>query len=82
MKYVLREAKIERHIRFHDLRHTFASLLIQNGASIEVIANQLGHSGTAMAIKHYAHLSPEYIGNTVRASKPNFTRVEPSQLTV
>ncbi|HMH12104.1 MAG TPA: tyrosine-type recombinase/integrase [Edaphobacter sp.] len=72
MKEVLKEAKIKRHVRFHDLRHTFASLLIQNGASIEVIANQLGHSGTAMAIKHYAHLSPEYIGNTVRANKTSF----------
>lgn len=72
MKAVLRAAKITRHVRFHDLRHTFASLLIQNGASIEVIANQLGHSGTAIAIKHYAHLSPEYIGSTVRANKPVF----------
>ncbi len=72
MKDVLKAAKIKRHVRFHDLRHTFASLLIQNGASIQVIANQLGHSGTAMAIKHYAHLSPEYIGNTVRANKPSF----------
>jgi integrase len=75
MRVVLRAAKIRRHVRFHDLRHTFASLLIQNGASIEVIANQLGHSGTAMAIKHYAHLSPEYIGNTVRANKPSFALV-------
>lgn len=72
MRAVLRGAKIKRHVRFHDLRHTFASLLIQNGASIEVIANQLGHSGTAIAIKHYAHLSPEYIGSMVRANKPAF----------
>ena len=71
MKTVLRAAKIKRPVRFHDLRHTFASLLVQNGASIQLIANQLGHSGTAMATKHYAHLSPEYIGNTVRSIKPS-----------
>lgn len=73
MKTVLRAAHIKRPVRFHDLRHTFASLLIQNGTKIEVIANQLGHSGTAMAIKHYAHLSPDYIGNTVRANKPSLS---------
>jgi integrase len=72
MKAVLKAASIKRHVRFHDLRHTFASLLIQNGVSIQVIANQLGHSSTAMATKVYAHLSPDYIGNTVRASKPSY----------
>jgi len=73
MKSVLRAAHIKRPVRFHDLRHTFASLLIQNGTKIEVIANQLGHNGTAMAIKHYAHLSPDYIGSTVRANKPSLS---------
>ncbi len=73
MRSVLRAAQINRPVRFHDLRHTFASLLIQNGTKIEVIANQLGHSGTAMAIKHYAHLSPDYIGNSVRANKPSLS---------
>lgn len=72
MKVALKQASITRKVRIHDLRHTFASLLIQNGASIEVIANQLGHSGTAIATKHYAHLSPEYIGNSVRANKPSY----------
>lgn len=73
MKEALSAAGIKRHVRFHDLRHTFASLLVQNGASIQLVANQLGHSGTAMATKHYAHLSPEYIGNTIRAIKPSMT---------
>ena len=72
MDAVLKAANITRHVRFHDLRHTLASLLIQNGAPIEVIANQLGHSSTAVTNKHYAHLSPEYIGKAVRASKVSF----------
>ncbi|MES2390845.1 MAG: tyrosine-type recombinase/integrase [Acidobacteriota bacterium] len=78
MRSVLRAAKITRAVRFHDLRHTFASLLVQNGASLQLVANQLGHSGTAMANKHYAHLSPEYIGKTVRAIKPSMTYTEAS----
>ena len=72
MTQALEAAGIRRKVRFHDLRHTLATLLIQNGASIEVIANQLGHSGTAITLKHYAHLSPDYVGRIVRANKPSF----------
>lgn len=72
MKAVLKAAGVSRHVRFHDLRHTFATLLVMNGTSIQVIANQLGHSGTRVAEEHYAHFSPAYVANTVRANKPNF----------
>jgi integrase len=72
MKAVLKAAGITRHVRFHDLRHTFATLLAMNGTSIQLIANQLGHSGTRMAEKHYAHFSPEYVATTIRAKKPKF----------
>jgi integrase len=59
MKAVLKADGITRYVRFHDLRHTFAALLVVNGTSIQLIANQLGHSGTRMARKHYAYFSPE-----------------------
>jgi hypothetical protein len=36
------------------------------------VTNQLGHSGTRMAEKHYAHFSPSYVATTVRANKPSF----------
>ena len=70
MKSGLKAAGINRHVRFHDLRHTFATLLAMNGTSIQLIANQLGHSGTRIAEKHYAHFSPEYVATTIRANKP------------
>jgi integrase len=72
METVLKAAGIERHIRFHDLRHTFATLLVMNGTSMELVADQLGHSGTRMALKHYAHFSPAFVASTVRANKPSF----------
>lgn len=72
MMDVLKAAGINRHVRFHDLRHTFATLLAMNGTSIQLIANQLGHSGTRIAEKHYAHFSPSYVAATVRANKPSF----------
>jgi integrase len=42
-------------VRIHDLRHTFASLLVSGGASLEMIGKLLGHSQT-QTTQHYAHL--------------------------
>jgi integrase len=43
-------------IRFHDLRHTYASLLIEQGENIKYIQNQLGHSSPTVTLNVYAHL--------------------------
>ena len=43
-------------IRFHDLRHTFASLLIEQGENIKYIQTQLGHSSPTVTLNVYAHL--------------------------
>ena len=47
-----------RRIRFHDLRHTFASLLIQAGHPLAYIKEQLGHSSIKMTVDVYGHLVP------------------------
>jgi integrase len=59
-------AKIEPAVAFHDLRHTYASRLAMRGVPMGVIAAQLGHADTRMTEKHYAHLSPNYVADTVR----------------
>jgi len=51
----LKTAGIER-IRFHDLRHTYASLLIEQGENIKYIQSQLGHSSPTVTLNVYAHL--------------------------
>ncbi len=51
----LKKAGIER-IRFHDLRHTYASLLIEQGENITYIQTQLGHSSPSVTLNVYAHL--------------------------
>jgi integrase len=53
---------------FHALRHTYASRLVTKGVPLSVVANQLGHASTAMVEKHYGHLAPSYIAETVRAA--------------
>ncbi len=44
------------NIRFHDLRHTYASLLIEQGENIKYIQSQLGHSSPTVTLNVYAHL--------------------------
>ena len=51
----LEKAGIKR-IRFHDLRHTYASLLIEQGENIKYIQSQLGHSSPVVTLEVYAHL--------------------------
>lgn len=66
---VLRAAGIARHIRLHDLRHTFASLFLQAGGDIVVLQELLGHSSIELTRSRYGHLSRAH----VRAQHEAFT---------
>jgi len=54
---VLKKAGI-RHLRIHDLRHTFASLLLQQGESLVYVKEQMGHSSIQVTVDLYGHLIP------------------------
>ena len=54
-KLVLQETGLQ-DFRFHDLRHTFASYLVMNGASLVDLAEVLGHKSLTTG-KLYAHLT-------------------------
>ena len=58
-------AKIAPGVSFHVLRHTFASRLAMKGVPMSVIAAALGNQ-EAICARHYAHLSPSYIADTIR----------------
>jgi integrase len=47
-----------RRVRFHDLRHSFASLLLQNGESLTYVKEQMGHSSINVTVDIYGHLVP------------------------
>lgn len=53
-------------IRFHDLRHTYASWLVQSGASLTVVRDLLGHSSLAVTSR-YSHLGTEHLREAVRS---------------
>ena len=73
-----------RHIRFHDLRHSCASLLLANGVSIKQIQDWLGHSTFKTTADIYAHLESDsklaaaaaltWIGNTSLAREMESTK--------
>jgi integrase len=63
-------------VNFHILRHTHGSYLAMNGVPMGVIAAQLGHADTRMTEKHYAHLAPSYVAQTIRANFPRLNLEE------
>lgn len=69
-------------ISFHILRHTHASQLIQRGTPLPVIAAQLGHADTRICERHYAHLTQNYIADTIRANFPDMGVVEEDNVAV
>jgi integrase len=51
----LRKANL-RHVSFHSLRHTNASMRIQAGQNIKYISSQIGHASTKITLDTYGHL--------------------------
>ena len=43
------------HIRFHDLRHTFATLLVNNNVDVNTVSHKLGHASTTTTLQFYVH---------------------------
>jgi integrase len=70
MQAACARAKIKPAISFHVLRHTHGSTLAMRGVPMGVIAEQLGYADTRMTEKHYAHLAPSYVADTIRAHFP------------
>ena len=53
---ILKEAGIEP-IRFHDLRHTFATLALQNGVGVKTLSQMLGHFSSGFTLDTYTHVT-------------------------
>ena len=44
-------------IRFHDLRHTFATLALQTGVDVKTVSGMLGHFSAGFTLDTYAHVT-------------------------
>ena len=76
MREACARAGIAPAVGFHVLRHTHGSLLAMRAVPMAVIARQLGHADTRMTEKHYAHLAPNYVADTIRESFPRLASQE------
>ena len=47
------------HIRFHDLRHTFATLTLKNGVDVKTLSSTLGHYSAGFTLSTYTHATPD-----------------------
>jgi hypothetical protein len=76
----LKQAGIGHH-RPYDLRHTFASLLLTDGAPLPYVAAQLGHSNPTTTLQYYAHWLPMHGRRWVNVldGPANALIVEPQQ---
>ena len=49
--------KTDSRVRFHDLRHTFATLALQNGVDVKTVSGMLGHFSAGFTLDTYAHVT-------------------------
>lgn len=53
---VLKRAGLPK-IRFHDLRHTFATFALQNGVDVKTVSGMLGHFSAGFTLDTYTHIT-------------------------
>ena len=58
-KKLLARAGLESGIRFHDLRHTFSTIMIQNGVDAKTLSGMLGHYSAAFTLDTYTHITTQ-----------------------
>ena len=66
-KPLLKKAGIPDDVKFHDLRHTHATLLLQQGVNIKVVAERLGHAKATMTMDVYSHVMPDMQDAAIKA---------------
>ncbi|WP_286177096.1 tyrosine-type recombinase/integrase [Brevibacillus brevis] len=54
----IKKANVPR-IRFHDQRHTHATILLKLGEHIKIVSERLGHSNSAMTMNVYSHVTKD-----------------------
>ena len=54
---LLAKAGIEEHIRFHDLRHTFATMALSSGVDVKTLSSMLGHFSAGFTLDTYTHIT-------------------------
>jgi integrase len=79
LKPAARRAGLPGTLRAHDLRHTAASLLIRQGASVKAVQKTLGHKSAVVTLDRYGHLWPDELEDLAeRLDRARAAAVAPS----
>ena len=77
-----------KHVRFHDLRHTFATLALENGMDVKTLSAMLGHVSAATTLDIYTHITDDMqraaaanIDRSIGKAAPQEEASEPGQET-
>jgi integrase len=78
---VLEKADL-RQVRVHDLRHSYATHLLQAGAPITYVSEQLGHADASITLRFYAHYLPDdcSVTSTGSTSRCRSSRTHPRRI--
>ncbi|MGE5391113.1 MAG: tyrosine-type recombinase/integrase [Deltaproteobacteria bacterium] len=74
IRLVKKDPRIPDGVRFHDLRHTHASLLLAQGVNLKVIQERLGHESISTTGDIYSHLTPAMQSEAVKSMDRLFDR--------
>jgi integrase len=58
-KRIKARASVREDLRFHDLRHTCATLLLSEGVNVKVVSEMLGHASITITLNTYSHVLPD-----------------------
>ncbi|MED1741904.1 site-specific integrase [Bacillus swezeyi] len=67
--YDIKPAGVKR-IRFHDLRHTHATIMLEIGENSKVVSERLGHANTSITLDKYSHVTK----NLQKSSAENYSK--------
>lgn len=70
-KPLLKRADLPK-VRFHDLRHTFATLFLSNGTHPKIVQEMLGHANISITMDTYSHVLPNMQEEAVKAMQDTF----------
>ncbi len=73
-KKILKDAGLE-HIRFHDLRHTFATMALQNGVDVKTVSTVLSHYDAGFTLRTYTHATRQKQDEAARTMGGFMTQV-------
>ena len=62
---IIQKANVPK-IKFHDLRHTHATLLLKQGVNPKIVSERLGHSNISMTLSIYSHVLPNMQEDAVK----------------